>query len=66
MNVGRWYNWSSFFFFILSPSVKTWMFKLLVIFGSDSLSNISVDEPFKEWIYKVPQKNVDFKEGKKV
>ena len=68
MNVGRWYNWSSYisFFFILSPSVKTWMFKLLVIFGSDSLSNISVDEPFKEWIYKVPQKNVDFKEGKKV
>ena len=42
------------------------MFKLLVIFGSDSLYNISVDEPFKEKIYNVPQKNVDFKEGKKV
>ena len=42
------------------------MFKLLMIFGSDSLSNISVDEPFKEKIYNVPQKNVDFKEGKKV
>ena len=37
-----------FFFYYFKPVSQNIMFKLLLIFGSDSLSKISVDEPFKE------------------
>ena len=68
MNVGRWYNWSSYIFFFYFKPVSQNMNVQIVgdIWKRFSLSNMSVDEPFKEWIYNVPQKNVDFKEGKKV
>ena len=37
-----------FFYYYFKPVSQNIMFKLLLIFGSDSLSKISVDEPFKE------------------
>ena len=37
-----------FFFFYFKPVSQNIIFKLLLIFGSDSLSKISVDAPFKE------------------